>query len=203
MSNIYILFIGCFLVFFFGCTKAPLEFLLDSFEGEISSKTVDFGSSENSSLTVVCDKKIKVCGEQSLKLDFELNPSGYMWAARGYGLDTKGAGRWEAGPGDIEWRKYNAFSLQMHGSNSGGIIAFDIKDSGGELWRVFLDDDTLGWKEVICPLAEFFPRGDWQPDDADKNEVLNFPIVSFQFEPRIMGKGIYYFDCLKLIRIKK
>ena len=200
MRNIYLLSISFFLVFSSGCTKAPPEFLLDSFEGEINSGTVDFGSSENSSLTVVCDKKIKICGEQSLKLDFELNPSGYMWAARGYGLDTKGAAKWEAPPEDIKWAEYNAFSLYMHGRNSGGIIAFDIKDSGGELWRFFLDDDTSGWKKVICPLTEFFPRGDWQPEDADRNEVLNFPIVSFQFEPRIMGKGVYYFDCVKLIK---
>ena len=199
MRNIYFLSISVFLVFSSGCTKAP-DFLIDSFEGEVSSETVDFGSSDNSSLVVVSDKEIKVCGEQSLKLDFELNPSGYMWAARGHGLKVEGAAKWEAKPCDIKWSKYDAFSLYMHGQNSGGIIAFDIKDSGGELWRVFLDDDTSGWKEFVCPLAEFFPRGDWQPENADRNEVLDFPIMSFQFEPRIMGKGVYYFDCVKLIK---
>lgn len=203
MKNIYILFVGCFLVFCSGCSKAPLEFLLDSFEGDVNSKTVDFGSSENSSLIVSGDKEVKICGEQSLRLDFELKPSGYMWVARGYKLDTKGAARWEASPEDINWADYNAFSLYMHGSNSGGIIAFDVKDSGGELWRFFIDDSFLGWKKVVCPLAEFFPRGDWQPESADKNEVLDFPILSFQFEPRIMGKGIYYFDCVKLARVKR
>ena len=200
MRNIYLLSISVFLVFFSGCTKAPPDFLIDSFEGEINSKTVDFGSSDNSSLVVVSDKEIKVCGEQSLKLDFELNPSGYMWAARGYGLKIEGAAKWEAVPRDIKWSRYNTFSLCMHGRNSGGIIAFDVKDSGGELWRVFLDDDTEGWKEFICPFTEFFPRGDWQPEDSDRNEVLDFPIMSFQFEPRIMGKGVYYFDCVKLIK---
>jgi len=196
------LFISLFFIFSSSCTKAPSELLLDSFEGEINSETVDFGSSENSSLAVSSDRRIKVCGEQSLKLDYELNPSGYMWIARGYGLDIKGAAKWEVPPQDIKWSKYNAFSLSMYGRSSGGIIAFDIKDSGGELWRFFLDDDRSGWKEVICPLAEFFPRGDWQPENADRNEVLDFPIMSFQFEPRIMGRGVYYFDCIKLIRTK-
>ena len=194
------LFISLFLIFSSSCTKAPPEFLIDSFEGEISSETVDFGSSNNSSLTVVSDKEIKACGEQSLRLDFELNPSGYMWAARGYSLKIDGAAKWEASPRDIKWSKYNAFSLYMHGRNSGGVIAFDLKDSGGELWRFFLDDDRAGWKEFICPFAGFFPRRDWQPENADRNEVLDFPIMSFQFEPRIMGKGVYYFDCVKLIK---
>ena len=37
----------------------------------------------------------------------------------------------------------------------------------------------------------------------EKNEVMDFPIMSFQFEPRLYGKGLYYFDCIKLIRVKK
>jgi len=197
-----LLFISLFLVFSSSCSMGPSELLLDSFEGVINKETVDFGSSKNSSLKVTAGEDIKVCGEQSLKLDYQLNPSGYMWIARGYGLDIKGAAQWLTEPEDINWVEYNAFSLSMHGNNSGGIIAFDLKDSGGELWRFFLDDDTLGWKKVVCPLAEFFPRGDWQPEDSDQNEILDFPIMSFQFEPRIIGKGVYYFDCIKLIRVK-
>lgn len=195
------LFISLFLVFSSSCSQVPSEFLLDSFEGEINKETVDFGCSENSSLKVTASQDIKTCGEQSLKLDYQLNPSGYMWVARGYGLDIKGAAKWVVSPEDIKWPKYNAFSLSMYGRDSGGVIAFDIKDSGGELWRFFLDDDRSGWKEVICPLAEFFPRGDWQPEDSDGNQVLDFPIMSFQFEPRIIGKGVYYFDCIKIIRV--
>ncbi len=197
-----LLLVSLFLVFSSSCSKGPSELLLDSFEGAINKETVDFGSSKNSSLKVIAGEGIKVCGEQSLKLDYQLNPSGYMWIARGYGLDVKGAAQWLIEPKAINWAEYNAFSLSMHGNNSGGIIAFDLKDSGGELWRFFLDDDTSGWKKVVCPLAEFFPRGDWQPEDSDQNEVLDFPIMSFQFEPRIIGKGVYYFDCIKLIRVK-
>ncbi len=196
------LFISLFLVFSSNCAKGPSELLLDSFEGRINKETVDFGSSENSFLKVTASQDIKACGEQSLKLDYQLNPSGYMWVARGYGLDIKGAAKWEVSPQDIKWPEYNAFSLSMYGRSSGGVIAFDIKDSRGELWRFFLDDDKSGWKEVICPLAEFFPRGDWQPEDSEGNQVLDFPIMSFQFEPRIIGRGVYYFDCIKLIRTK-
>jgi hypothetical protein len=90
----------------------------------------------------------------------------------------------------------------MYGSNSSGVIAFDLKDKGGELWRFLIDDDFSGWKEVVCPLKEFFPRGDWQPETAERNEKLDFPVTSFQFEPRLPGKGAYYFDCVKLTYIK-
>jgi hypothetical protein len=116
---------------------------------------------------------------------------------------VKGAGKWIVEPKDIKWRAYNAISLQMYGSNSGGVVAFDIKDKGGEIWRYIIDDDFTGWKEITCRFKDFFLRRDWQPDSAEKNEMLDFPVMSFQFEPRLPGKGIYYFDCVRLIRAKK
>ena len=188
------------LMFFLGCSSSPSEVLIDSFEGEISSKTVDFGSSENSTLNVKSDKELKRCGQQSLKLDYELKAGGYMWAARGSQLDTKGADNWIIKTSEINWSKYKAISLYMYGGDSGAVIAFDLKDNGGELWRFLLDDDFKGWKEIVCPLVEFFPRNDWQPDTADNDEELDFPILSFQFEPRVPGKRIHNFDCIKVVK---
>jgi hypothetical protein len=182
---------------------APPEVLIDSFEGPLDAQTVDYGASENSQVAVHAYKTLKVCGEQSLKIEYNLKPSGYMWVARGYGLDVAGAGRWEIEPEKIFWKRYNAFSVSMRGRNAGGVIAFDIKDAGGEMWRFLLADDFEGWKEIVCPFEQFFLRGDWQPEDARKDEVLDFPIKSFQFEPRLPGTGVYYFDCVKLKRTKK
>lgn len=125
-----------------------------------------------------------------------------MWMARGFNLDVKGANAWEIKPEDIFWSRYNAISISMYGANTGGVIAFDIKDAQGELWRFLLEDDFDGWREVICPFKHFFDRQDWQPDDAEVNGVLDFPIVSFQFEPRLPGEGVYYFDCVKVIKTK-
>lgn len=195
---VFLLIIG-----FVSCSSAPTEVMLDSFEGPITKETIDYGAAEGSLLKVEADANNKMCDAQSLKIEYELKPSGYMWIARGYNLDVKGAGQWEASPENIKWRGFNAISLQMYGSSSGGVVAFDIKDKGGEIWRYIIDDDYTGWKEIICPLKNFFVRKDWQPDSATKNEILDFPIMSFQFEPRLPGKGIYYFDCVKLIRIKK
>ena len=182
------------------CARGPDEVLIDSFEGEISPKTVDHGSSDNSSVTVSADKSRAVCGQQSLKVEYNLHPSGYMWIARGYGLDVEGAADWIVEPQAINWPSYKAITLQVYGSNSAAVIALDIKDKGGELWRFLIDDDFSGWKEVTCPLKEFFPRGDWQPETADRNEKLDFPIISYQFEPRLPGSGSFFFDCIKVTR---
>ncbi|MFH1505058.1 MAG: carbohydrate binding domain-containing protein [Candidatus Omnitrophota bacterium] len=200
MKKLYFLLLAGIFSICAGCSSGPEEVLIDSFEGEISPKTVDFGSSEGSSLKVEGDKEVKICGEQSMKLEYYLKPGGYMWVARGYNLDVQGAGSWIVIPEDIYWKKYKAISLYMYSNASGGVIAFDLKDGKGELWRFLLDNDFQGWKEIICPFKEFFPREDWQPESAVRNEILDFPVMSFQFEPRLPGKGTCHFDCLKAIK---
>lgn len=200
MRKLQTFYIGIILIFFLSCRSSSKEILIDNFEGEISPQSVDFGSSQGSSVKVSSDNNLKVCGEQALKITYELKPSGYMWVARGYNLDVKGAAQWEVKPEDIAWEEYNALSIYMYGANSGSVVALDIKDRGGEFWRFLLDDDFEGWKEIVCPFDEFFVRRDWQPDTAVRNETLDFPVMSFQFEPRMPGKGTYYFDCVKLIK---
>lgn len=197
-----ILFVGlCIMVV--GCSLKPKGLLLDSFEGKINKKTVDYGSSAKSFLKVTGDKTLKICGRQSMKLTYILKPSGYMWAARGFKLDVKGANAWLIKPKDINWSKYNAFSLYMYGANTSGIVVFDIKDSGGEMWRFLIDDDFTAWKKIVIPFSNLFVRKDWQPEGADNNGKLDFPIISFQFEPLSPGKGSYNFDCVKLIRVRR
>jgi hypothetical protein len=185
------------------CAQPPSELMLDSFEGPLTKETVDYGAAEGSSVKVEADTNIKVCDAQAMKIEYELKPSGYMWIARGYNLDVKGAAKWLLEPKDIKWKQYNAISIQMYGEGAGGVVAFDIKDAKGEIWRFIIDDDFTGWKEITCPFKDFFVRKDWQPDSAEKNEILDFPIMSFQFEPRLPGKGLYLFDCVKLIKVKK
>ena len=199
MRRVFLLLFSVTFIFI-GCSQAPREVMIDSFEGVLNNKTVDFGSSRNSSIKIEASTDKKVCGAQSMKLAYVLKPSGYMWAARGFNLDVKGAAQWMINPKDVKWNKYKAISIYVYGANTAGVIAFDIKDSGREIWRFLIDDDFTGWKEIICPLKRFFPRKDWQPNDADNNEKLDFPIMSFQFEPRLPGKGVYYFDCVKLIK---
>ncbi len=175
------------------------ELSLDSFEGEIGDKTVDFGAGSGSSVQVTSAKDMKQCGEQSLKLTYDLQPSSYMFCARGYGLDVAGA-HWEADePQKIEWSQYQGISVAMNGKDLGP-VAFDVKDSGGEMWRFMIDNNTQeGWVTIEIPFSKLTARDDWQPANADGNLKLDFPIKSFQFEPKQPGQGTVYFDCVHLI----
>ena len=193
-----VLLLASVLIVALGCSRSPKSVILDSFEGVLNHKTVDFGSSSNSSIKVKASQDKKACGNQSMEIIYNLKPSGYMWAARGFRLDVKGAAQWLVKPEDIKWQKYDAISVYAYGANSGGVIAFDVKDSGGEMWRFLIDDNFTGWKKIICPFNRFFPRKDWQPQNADNNGKLDFPIMSFQFEPLLPGKGVYYFDCVTI-----
>ncbi|MFA5089852.1 MAG: carbohydrate binding domain-containing protein [Candidatus Omnitrophota bacterium] len=177
------------------------DLLLDDFQGVISGGpqgTVDFGSGGGSTVEVSAATDIKRAKDQSLKVVYNAVAGGYMWIARGFGLDAKNA-RWLVKPEDVDWGKYKAISFYMYGSDSKVKIAFDIKDSGNEISRFLVEDNFKGWKKIICPFSDFFVRGDWQPDNADKNAKLDFPIKSFQFEPRPIAQGVVYFDCVELL----
>ena len=181
---------------------AQQEFLLiDDFEGVVSggtSGTVDFGTGNGSTLEVTASSDIKQSGKQGIKVDFDAVEGGYMWIARGEGLDAKNAG-WLVKSEDIVWDKYSGISFYMYGTGSNATIAYDIKDNGNEIWRFLVKDDFKGWKQVICAFNEFFVRDDWQPDSADKNWQLDLPLKSYQFEPRPPAKGTLYFDAVALI----
>lgn len=176
--------------------------VLDDFEGVISggeSGTVDFGSGGGSNVEVNASKEIKYHGEQSLEIKFDAVAGGYMWVGRGYDLDVQGAAAWLIEPKDIDFSKVNAISFYMHGTNTGAQVAIDLVDSGYEYWRYLLEDNFSGWKEFVLPFSDFLARGDWQPDKADKNAELNFPIKVFQVEPRPISKGVIYVDYVRLV----
>ena len=180
--------------------QQPGEVMLDSFEGPLDKKTVDFGAADNSSLQVTAAADIKMCGAQSLKMDYKLETGGYMWCARGYGLDVLGAVWGDADPQKIDWTKYDAIGFSVYG-NKNGVVAFDVKDSGGEIYRYMVNVDFSGWKEIVIPFAQFKVREDWQPSSAQKNKTLDFPIKSFQWEPKVVGQGTLYVDCVKVLKM--
>ncbi|MCM8789599.1 MAG: hypothetical protein NC916_01060, partial [Candidatus Omnitrophica bacterium] len=160
--------------------------LIDDFEGEISGPpegTVDFGAGGGSTIEVTAATDIKNTGAQSVKVTFDAVVGGYMWVARGFGLDAAKTD-WLIKTEDIKWDEYKAISFYMYGSDSKTQVAFDIKDSGNEMWRFIVEDNFTGWKQILCPFDQFFARDDGQPDNADKNDTLDYPIKSYQFEPQ-------------------
>jgi hypothetical protein len=118
--------------------------------------------------------------------------------AKGFNLDAKNA-TWRIKSEDIDWKLYRGISFYIYGTGSKASIAFDVKDKGGEFWRFIFEDNFQGWKQIICSFDEFFVRTDWQPDNAEKSDVLEFPIMSFQFEPRPEARGTLYVDQVELV----
>lgn len=198
-----IVFVLAVMFCFTGCGFAQEKnLLLEDFEGAVSGGpegTVDFGAGNGSAVTVTAATDIKQSGNQSLKVDYNAVNGGYMYIAKGFGLDAKNAG-WQVLSEDIKWTEYSAVSFYMYGSDSKTKVAFDLKDKGNEIWRFIVEDNFKGWKEIVAPFSEFFARNDWQPDSADKNAALDFPVKSFQFEPLPEAKGTLYFDAVKLIK---
>lgn len=176
------------------------DLLLDDFEGEISSQTVDFGGGSGSSINVSASNDIVHSGKQSIKIDYDSVSGGYMWAARGYTLDVAGAAKWLKPPQDITWQDYKGFSFYIKGEANKALIAVDIKDAQNEMFRYLITDDSKEWKRQVCPFDAFMPRGDWQPSNAQTNAVLDFPVMSFQFEVRSIGKGSFYIDKVELTK---
>jgi len=125
----------------------PKILMIDDFEGEISSMSVDYGAGAGSQIQVSASKEIKYHGEQAIKVEHEAVSGGYMWLARGYRLDVKGADRWLEKPTKIDWSKYQALSFYMYGENSGAMLAVDIIDQEFEYFRFIVRDDFLGGRK--------------------------------------------------------
>ena len=176
--------------------------LIDDFEVSITGGpegTVDFGAGNGSVVEVSEAVDIKNTGNKALKVVYDAVGGGYIYVSRGTGLDAKNA-NWPINPEDIKWSEYNGISFYVYGTDSKAKIAFDIKDNGGEIWRFITVDDFKGWKRVVCSFDKFIVRDDWQPESADKNSQLDFPIKIFQFEPLADSKGTLYFDTVELVK---
>ena len=202
MRKVFFLAAVAFLFTATSCLAEGNNLLLDDFEISVTGGldgTVDFGSGNGSSVRVTGVSDIKNSGNQALKVVYDAVPGGYIYVARGSGLDARNA-NWTIKPSDVKWEEYSAISFYVYGTDSKAKIAFDIKDNGGEIWRFITRDNFKGWQKVVCNFDKFVVRDDWQPNDADKNGKLDFPIKVFQFEPLPGSKGTLYFDTVELVK---
>ncbi|MCA9400878.1 MAG: hypothetical protein KC713_04575, partial [Candidatus Omnitrophica bacterium] len=119
----------------------PKRLLLDSFEGEISKQSVDFGASKGSSIVVTNSEDFAQCQKQSLHIVYDLKPDGYMYCSRGEGLVASISG-WRRASQDIAWDRYAGFEFKIFGAKNGD-IAFDVKDAQGELFRFMFSDGAV------------------------------------------------------------
>jgi len=202
MRQLLFLVLSFILATILACFAEGKSLLIDDFEIDVSSGpagTVDFGAGNGSSVQVTADKDIKNSGDQSIKVVYDAVKGGYIYAARGFGLDASNA-NWLVKPEDIKWVEYSAISFYMYGTDSKAQVAFDIKDNGSEIWRYIVTDDFTGWKKIVCGFDKFTLRADWQPQNADNNGKIDYPIKIFQFEPMSESKGTLYFDTVELVK---
>lgn len=181
---------------------AEKSVVLDDFEGVVSGGaegTVDFGAGNGSAVEVTATTEQTHGGKQSLKVAYDAISGGYIYVAKGAKLDAKKAD-WKVKPGEIDWATFNALSVWVYGTDSKASVALDVKDNGGEIWRSSFVDDFKGWKQIAVLFSELKARDDWQPDNADKNGTLDFPLSSYQFEPLTPGKGVLYFDDVEVVQ---
>lgn len=176
-------------------------FVIDSFEGQIiggDNATVDYGSGSGATVFVSGVKYPVKHGSQAIKIVYDATSGGYMWIARGYNLSQENAGQWTVRPEKIKWENYDAIAFDLYGEASGNEIAVDLVDNCKEYWRATIKDDTRGWKGVVIPFSDFLPRTDWQPDNAIRNNMIDYPVMVFRFEP-LEGSGTIYVDkvCLR------
>jgi len=195
-----------FCVYYYASFFRGNKLLIESFEGKIGVDTVDYGSSADSTISASGSSQFSKCGMQSLKLQYDLKPSGYVYCATGYDLHhvtdssswNAGTSGWIVDPDQIQWDDFNALSIYLRGQKSSR-VAIDVKDAGGELWRSMVQVGSSGWKKFLIPFDEFSVRTDWQPDAAVKDRVMNFPITSLQIEPKDHGRNTLYADCVTLV----
>ncbi|MCA9401016.1 MAG: hypothetical protein KC713_05280, partial [Candidatus Omnitrophica bacterium] len=58
---------------------------------------------------------------------------------------------------------------------------------------------AVEWQTIQAPFNKFTSREDWQPQTATVDQVMDFPLKSFQFEPKKSGKGELFIDCVFLV----
>ena len=191
-------------MFLAACFHRPLKpLVLDDFEDSCGPACIDYGAGNGSKVKVSFSSQVFYSGKKSLKIEYQGTPSGYIYVARGYGLTNKKAASWLVKPQKIAWKRYEGFSFYLYGEGKGIMIAFDIKDKNNEMFRCLLKDNKKGWQKVVCPFNKFFSRTDWQPDNAVADGKIDFPVMSFQFEPRTSKSGLIYIDKVELLPAKK
>ncbi|MCK5707597.1 MAG: CIA30 family protein [Candidatus Aureabacteria bacterium] len=171
------------------------KLLIDDLEGNILTDS-GYGNRAELSVSFIlkkdCSEDIHT-GNQAIKLTYDKTYGGYMYCARGFGLTPsvkipQEKLIWTVKPDEIDFNKYNAFGFYIKGDNTGNTIAVDLFDKDKEVFRYMITDDSKSWKEIVIPFNKFISRNDYQSNSSKSNKKIDFPILTYQFEP-FGGKG--------------
>lgn len=100
----------------------------------------------------------------------------------------------------FDWSSFRALSLWVFGTNSGQMFVVELNDKGEEHFRSpLITDDFTGWKQIVIPFEEFASRQDWQPENADIDLDITWPIKDFQPFASVGGAGYILIDLIEVI----
>lgn len=169
-------------VLFAGNVRAGDSLVIADFED--SKRPVITYAGPGSTMTAEYQTAIVHGGKQALKTKMDTS----NWA--GTLIELSGA--------TADWTGYSKLKLWVYGSKSGRRFNIDLEEKGKEQCRYTITDDFEGWKEFVIKLSEFLPRTDWQPNDADKNGKLDFPLKTIQFFTSASFGSTLYFDDISI-----
>lgn len=171
------------------------KLLIDDLEGNIAADN-GCGNGAECSITFVKKETSPAdvySGNQAMKITYDKSFGGYMFCARGFGLKPAMETPeeklvWTVAPESIDFQKFNAFGFYIKGNNTNNTVAVDILDKDREIFRYIFSDDSSDWKEMVISFSQFISRDDYQPNWDKRNKMIDFPIVTYQFEP-LEGTG--------------
>ncbi|MGE5483061.1 MAG: carbohydrate binding domain-containing protein [Bacteroidota bacterium] len=154
-------------------------------EAEMSLGTPYAGPASSIKITVVDDPTAH--GQRALRIDSVTK-------------DWNGVPISAAGDKEFDWSDYRALSMWVYGTNSGVGFFVELNDKGEEHFRSpLIVDDFIGWKQIVIPFEEFLSRDDWQPDTADMDLEITWPIRDFQPFTGASGEGYILIDLIEVI----
>lgn len=99
-----------------------------------------------------------------------------------------------------DWSRFRALSFWMYGTNSRQMFVVELNDSGEEHFRSpIITDDFTGWKQIVIPFEEFASRDDWQPENAEIDLAITWPLKDFQPFASVGGSGYILIDLVEAI----
>lgn len=95
---------------------------------------------------------------------------------------------------------YSKFRITYKGSGNGYKWRIQFWDNGNEQHEFVMEDDSETWKTVDLVIAEAVVRTDWQPEDKDGNETLDYPIKKVNLESYDSGELDLYVDQFEAVK---
>lgn len=97
-----------------------------------------------------------------------------------------------------DWSQYKSLSFWVKSSGSKERFVIELDDVNKEVfWSALVKADSTEWTKVVIPFKQIRARSEWQPADAKKNSVIDWP-VQMQIVPQTKEGSVTidYFEAI-------